>query len=419
MELSSREHQCADIRLASARSLMLSKAMIFHTDAVRQQNDHDHGQHKQQQQQQHGMSSVMIRCRIRLCVVCLRLLQDDDEEVRLIAQSILSTDYRSSSSSSSIVPSYSRGLDGFIGRVVEEVLMDRLSALLTDLLVASYHSRCRFKSDSMMSIMLEFDVVWMHLSSIMDLSAHDALLDRPDTSSSSSSKIFEAEADNLYIEQTKSGKVLSQAIATAVHRILAVDEDDHDDDDHGEEEEVGGEQCKKHAVLHWLEATSSHVMSKVLRSLHLLVGRSAMERSTPSTVTIEDYSSSSSSSSVSSSSLSTAIISLDASLLSYQPDIFRHLYLSLHFLSLLRRNSIILASDLPSAAATIGISATTSTASDGGATIVDLHSSSGQQLDALMHSISLSELLLEEERSRVCIDQLHPWIRELIDQICS
>ena len=378
LELSSREHQCAEIRLASARSLMLSKAMSFHVDAVvGQQNDHDH--HHHHHHHQYDMSSVMIRCRIRLCVVCLRLLQDDDEEVRFTAQSILSTDYNSSSSTS---------IDGFIGRVVEEVLMDRLSVLLTHLLVASYHSRC-------ISVMLEFDVLRMHLSSMMDLNAHDhannsnsniaALLDTP-----SSSKIFEAEADNLYIEQTKSGKVLSQAIATAVHRILEEDDDDDDRD----------EQCKKHAVLHWLEAFSSTVMSKVLRSLHLLVDRSAMKRSTPSLMTIEDYSSS-----------STIIkISIDASLLSYQPDIFRHLYLSLHYMSMLRRSGI--ASDLP--AAIIGISA-----ADGGA-IIDLPSSSRKRLQDLMQRwrISLSELFLEE-RSRVCIDELHPWIRDLIEEICS
>ena len=373
LELSSREHQCAEIRLASARSLMLSKAMSFHVDVVGQHNDHHH-------HHQYDMSSVMIRCRIRLCVICLRLLQDDDEEVRFTAQSILSTGYNSSSTS----------IDGFIGQVVEEVLMDRLSALLTHLLVASYHSRC-------ISVMLEFDVLRMHLSSMMDLNAHDhannsnsniaALLDTP-----SSSKIFEAEADNLYIEQTKSGKVLSQAIATAVHRILEEDDDDDDDD--------RDEQCKKHAVLHWLEAFSSSVMSKVLRSLHLLVDRSAMKRSAPSPVTIEDSSSS-----------STVIkISIDASLLSYQPDIFRHLYLSLHFMSLLRRSSI--ASDLP--AAIIGINA-----ADGGA-IIDLPSNSRKRLQDLMQRwwISLSELF-QEERSRVCIDELHPWIRDLIEEICS
>jgi len=248
--------------------------------------------------------------------------------------------------------------------------------------------------------MLEFDVLRMHLSSMMDLNAHDhannsnsniaALLDTP-----SSSKIFEAEADNLYIEQTKSGKVLSQAIATAVHRILEEDDDDDDDDDDRDE------QCKKHAVLHWLEAFSSSVMSKVLRSLHLLIDRSAMKRSAPSLMTIEDSSSS-----------STIIkISIDASLLSYQPDIFRHLYLSLHFMSLLQRSSI--ASDLP-AAIIIGINA-----ADGGA-IIDLPSSSRKRLRDLMQRwrISLSELFLEE-RSRVCIDELHPWIRDLIEEICS
>jgi hypothetical protein len=274
--------------------------------------------------------------------------------------------------------------------------MDRLSVLLTHLLVASYHSRC-------ISVMLEFDVLRMHLSSMMDLNAHDhtsnsnsniaALLDTP-----SSSKIFEAEADNLYIEQTKSGKVLSQAIATAVHRIL--EEDDDDDDDDRDDRDDRDEQCKKHAVLHWLEAFSSSVMSKVLRSLHLLIDRSAMKRSAPSLMTIEDSSSSS----------TITKISIDASLLSYQPDIFRHLYLSLHFMSLLRRSSI--ASDL--SAAIIGINA-----ADGGA-IIDLPSSSRKRLQDLMlrWCISLSELFLEE-RSRVCIDELHPWIRDLIEEICS
>jgi len=331
-------------------------------------------------------------------MVCLRLLQDDDEEVRLTAQSMLST-HRNIPSSC-----LGQGLHGYIQHsldsVVEEVLTDHLSKLLADLLVASYYTHFGCESDSM-CVMVEFDVVWIHLSSIIDPDMHDvkstaALLDKPDdTPSPSSSKIFEAEADNLYIEQTKSGKVLSQAITIAVHRIL--DRDEGTDD---------GELYKKHAVLQWLEDNLSPVMSKVQKSLHQLVNLYTKEKANQSLILTSTLT-------IANSSLSTA--SFDTSMLSYQSDIFRQLYLPLHFISLLKRNSIT-SSDL---SAIIGISVATSIV-DGetGGIDLPLSSSRGQRLDDLMlpWSLSLSQLL-HEESSRICIDQLHPWINELIMQL--